>query len=116
MKFDFQSLLSLEASTKEEDFQKLQALAQTSGVTIAESNIYSGFKESELRAAFDKVKEPTNWKLPIDAVITKVEVAVVKAAISFYAGGEASFTFLDNTSTVNGLVRVRAPGYWGTQA
>lgn len=70
---------------------------------------WAGYTEAELRLGFNAVKDPENWKFPIRRVfptLTTDEIAVVEAAVGFYAGGEA-FVYGAPEGTI-----VSAPGYY----
>ncbi len=56
---------------------------------------YGGIKyeQEELDAAFDKVKNPTHWKDPIEAVIDEADTAIVTAAIIHFTGTVPEFVF-----------------------
>lgn len=73
--------------------------------------VYDGYTREELKAAFERVQDPTNWKNPIKAVITvkdrDAETRVIGSAIDFFAGGGAEFQ-----DGPKNTVRVRAPGYY----
>lgn len=49
----------------------------------ATSTVYN---ETELRAAFEAVQNPSDWKAAIDAVVTADKLAITIAAIDFIAG------------------------------
>lgn len=59
--------------------------------------------------AFDRVKNPDNWKMPIDTVIslTEDEKKFLEEAIIFYTGSVP--VFIPRT---NGIYRVIAEGYY----
>lgn len=66
---------------------------------------------TELCAAFDRVKDATRWKNPINATIpelNKEEELIMGSAITFYTGSVATFTALDE----NNFVQVKADGYY----
>ncbi len=68
------------------------------------------YTEFELSFWFDLVKDPTNWKNPVDCTLPGIVAAcdrkAIAAAVVFYAGCSPEFT-----GTKNGL-RVTAPGYY----
>jgi hypothetical protein len=49
------------------------------------------YTPEELDAAFDKVKNPTHWKDPIEAVIDDADIAIVTAAIIHFTGTVPEF-------------------------
>jgi hypothetical protein len=57
-------------------------------VVLAEGS----YKLSELRTAFERVENPTNWKRAIDAtIIDSLEgITLVKEAITFFVGGKST--------------------------
>lgn len=50
--------------------------------------VYKGFTEKELRNAFDKVKDPTDWRNPIYRRVWIKKIDVTVAAIEFFTGAE----------------------------
>jgi hypothetical protein len=69
--------------------------------------VIDGYSVGQMRAAFDKVKNPENWKLPICAGVHKHEIEVTRRAIMFFAGSEARFAPLRGD-----LYVVEAAGYY----
>jgi hypothetical protein len=73
------------------------------------------FKVLELHEAFDLVKDPTNWKNPIDAMIPVPRsrekrarmLDAIRRATVFFAGSVATIT-----PDIPGRVRVEADGYY----
>ena len=61
-----------------------------------------------LRGFFNKVKDPEDWKLPINATIDAADVAPCTAAIEYFAGGCVEDAEVYGT----GKVRLMAPGYY----
>ncbi len=69
--------------------------------------VFGGYSRNELSPAFDRVRDPKNWKNPIDKVMPPdIDQDLVGAAIAFFAGSEAHFE-----PTAEGI-RVTAPGYY----
>ena len=68
---------------------------------------YTNYTRSELRAAFEKVEDKSDWKNPIDATIDVAELDVTVNAIRFFTGTESNWQLIPNTSQV----RIRAIGY-----
>jgi hypothetical protein len=70
------------------------------------ANMMGGYTQAELEAAFALVAPKPNWKMPIDAKLSKsttvAEIAKIKFAIMFFTGSEATF----------GYGSVKAPGYY----
>lgn len=77
----------------------------------APNAVFAGFSQEQLTAAFDKVKDPENWKNPINrtVVLPESEWPVTHAAIAFFTGSEAVIF-----PRANGKARVRANGYYLT--
>lgn len=74
----------------------------------AETPLRDGYTETQLRAAFDKVKNKRNWKNPINKVISADEdQRAISAAISWFCGSPCEFETLKS-----GQVRVTAAGYY----
>lgn len=71
------------------------------------------FTLRELHEAFERVHDPVNWKLPVDAVIvtdpetSEREVAAVRAAVAWFTGSEADVRHRGNYQ-----FSVRAAGYY----
>lgn len=72
--------------------------------------VYQGFTRAELSDAFDLVKHPDNWKLPIDTVICSPlsprQIEAIKAAVIFYAGCRAT------VSRSRSRTIIKAAGYY----
>jgi hypothetical protein len=49
------------------------------------------YTDEQLHAAFEKVKNPTHWKDPIEAVIDDADIAIVEAAIIYFTGTVPEF-------------------------
>lgn len=62
---------------------------------------------SELKAAFEKVQDATNWKNPICAAISVDDIDVVTEAVIFYAGCRPTFVPINKAR-----VRCEAAGYY----
>ena len=62
----------------------------------------------DLQVFFKKVKNPEDWKLPINATIDAADVAPCTAAIEYFAGGCVEDAEVYGT----GKVRLMAPGYY----
>ena len=72
-----------------------------------QEEVFRGFTLKELHDAFDKVKDPKDWKNPIRHTIDLSEINVTAAAIEF-------FTATDSTcqSSKDRKVVIEAPGYY----
>jgi hypothetical protein len=75
--------------------------------------VHAGFTRAELKDAFDRVCDLTNWKNPINRVLigtlSKRDRAAIECAVVFYAGCNASFAF---TPGARPSTRVTAVGYY----
>ena len=65
----------------------------------------------EASAAFDRVKNPSHWKNPVDAIVeaTIDETAVISQAVTFYTGSRPTIRKLGAR-----VFRVTAAGYFAT--
>lgn len=65
----------------------------------------------ELRDAFDRVANKTNWKLPVNAVIeaTAADQLLISEAVVFFTGSVPTITRVPNWPH---LSLVRADGYY----
>lgn len=68
------------------------------------------YSREQLKEAFDKVCDKTDWKRPIDSVCRSQDVPIVADAIQYFTATEAHFDYL---GVVNGnhMLKVRADGY-----
>lgn len=72
--------------------------------------VYRGYSRAELRKAFERVQDKTNWKNPIDVTLPYLkpsERSLIHAAVVFFAGCEPTFEVLNTRQH-----RVRAVGYY----
>ena len=66
------------------------------------------FTESQLRAAFDAYRDPTDWRAPIDAAdVHHDDVAAFVAAVEYFTGTRAEVTQDER----GGPIRVKSVGY-----
>ena len=77
--------------------------------------VFKGYTRAQLSEAFDSVKNPEQWKLPIDHTFARElsadEKAVIESAVSFYAGCICYFVAV--TLGKHGtFTRVHAVGYY----
>lgn len=68
----------------------------------------TGFRLEQLASAFDRVRDPRDWKAPIRAVIPADERSVVEQAVRWFTDTEP--VFIDGPGEGKELV-VLAPGY-----
>lgn len=74
------------------------------------ATFHDGFSVAELRAAFDKIADATNWKNPIEAVIEEGDFELCSAAVGFFTGSELKkISAWDESRLI-----VRADGYYAT--
>lgn len=66
------------------------------------------YTREQLLAAFNKVCDEVNWKMPIDATCESDDLDIITEAIIFFAGCRPTFEPIHGTE----LVRVRAVGYY----
>ena len=64
--------------------------------------------EINLKNAFDKVKNNSDWKKPIRATIKIGDREIVAEAIYYYTSTNATFSSVPKNSK---FIKVRAPGY-----
>lgn len=69
---------------------------------------FTTYPKEQLHEAFDKVCNPENWKLPIDATCTRADIDILSEAIVFFAGCRPTFEPIHGTDNY----RVRAVGYY----
>lgn len=83
--------------------------------TVSQESITAGYATEQLHAAFDLVKDESNWKNPINATVTFPEdvdfaqgtLLILNAIVFFTASSIDSFADT-NTRTL----RVEADGYY----
>jgi hypothetical protein len=63
----------------------------------------------ELKAAFEKVEDKSNWKLPLHGVIHKSEFDLVNEAAIYFAGSPLTVV---NKLAGGDLLEVRGAGYY----
>lgn len=68
---------------------------------------FGGYTDAELHRAFDMVKNRTNWKEPINAVIAESDLDIVTEAVIYFTG-----CLIDVWPYKEGRVRVTAAGYY----
>lgn len=68
----------------------------------------TGYRLEQLAAAFDRIRDPRDWKAPIRAVIPALERPVVEKAVLWFT--ETVPVFEPAPGELDRLV-VRAPGY-----
>jgi hypothetical protein len=67
-----------------------------------------GYRHEQLAAAFDRIRDPRDWKAPIVAVISRSERAMVEEAVALFTDSTPDFEVA--VDSADRLV-VRAPGY-----
>ncbi|MFN2317766.1 MAG: hypothetical protein ABR551_13475 [Gemmatimonadales bacterium] len=73
-------------------------------------NALTGSRLEQLATAFDRVRDPRDWKAPIESVIQASERDLVEQAVLMFTNTVP--TFAEDAGTPDRLV-VRAPGYRG---
>ena len=66
-----------------------------------------GFTQDELKAAFDKVADPRDWKNPVNSVVPVDFLAVTMLAVEFFTATKAEI----RTVFPSGDVLIFAKGY-----
>jgi hypothetical protein len=73
-----------------------------------EPNVLTGSRLEQLATAFDRVRDPRDWKAPIESVIPASDRGLVEQAVLMFTNTVP--TFAEAAGTPERLV-VRAPGY-----
>ncbi len=69
-----------------------------------------GYTLDQLSEAFDTVKNPENWKYPIDAVVPKdANLDLIGRAVTWFAG-----CIIEYGTLPDGRIRVYADGYYNS--
>ena len=68
----------------------------------------TGYRFEQLASAFDRVRDPQDWKAPIRAVIPVVERPIVEKAVLWFTETEPRFEEIPGESD---RLIVVAPGY-----
>jgi len=80
-----------------------------------EYDLTFGFGHEALQAAFERVRDPNDWKAPINFVgyMTDDQIRVTRAAIIYFTATVPEITTLRMTGLVEGekTVEIRAVGY-----
>lgn len=72
--------------------------------------VLTGFRMEQLASAFDRVRDPRDWKAPIESVIPAVDRSVVEKAVLWFTNTVPTFAPADELPT---HLVVRAHGYRG---
>jgi hypothetical protein len=85
----------------------------TASQSTTEDALTGGYGEAALRAAFERVQDPTNWKNPINApVAADADRELIATAIIFYTGSTPTFQAIyRGPQELVGYI-VRAAGYY----
>ena len=75
-----------------------------------EDESFVGYTYGELEVAFKMVRNPDDWKAPIDSVVAAEFVDVVVNAIIFFCATEVEVTEVEHDRVVNAR-RVESVGY-----
>lgn len=56
--------------------------------------VHAGYTRNQLKAAFERVQNPDNWKMPTKEVFvdSEDEAKLIRSAIEFYTGGSPFIT------------------------
>jgi hypothetical protein len=77
--------------------------------------LMGGYAEDELKAAFERVADPDDWKGPISYVVlneTDENLDRIKFAVQFYTGAECLLTEIDALDEViTRATKVESTGY-----
>lgn len=68
----------------------------------------TGYRQEQLAAVFDRVRDPRDWKAPIQAHIPAADRSAVEHAVLWFTDTAPTFTALPGAS---GQLEVRAQGY-----
>jgi NADPH:quinone reductase-like Zn-dependent oxidoreductase len=82
-------------------------------VEAADEVVYLGYTRGQLKAAFEKVQHPHNWKLALCGIIPVAELAVTEAAAVFFAGSPLMVVYEEPVSFGPGRnCLVKGKGYY----
>ena len=70
---------------------------------------HNGIRVGELRAAYDRIRNPVDWKAPIDAILRLDQVPIAQAAVEFFTATKLRIT--TSYAEPRNYVRVQAIGY-----
>lgn len=78
--------------------------------------VYANQTLPQLHEAFDAIKDPNNWKNPIQHVfpghLTEEEILPYLAAVIFFTGGQADWHHIPGSATYPPRTLITAPGYY----
>jgi hypothetical protein len=72
--------------------------------------ILTGYRMDQLASAFDRVRDPRDWKAPIESVIPSSERRLVEQAVLWFTNTAPTF---DAAGDRDDRLVVRAAGYRG---
>ena len=61
---------------------------QVAGRAGCESDTYKGFTRRQLSTAFEAIRDPRDWRAPINCIVPRGKVKVCEAAIEFFTATE----------------------------
>lgn len=67
---------------------------------------YNNFTQEQLQEAFNRVRNPKDWKAPIDAVVRCQDLELIGAAVQYFTA--TTITILERKAW---LCRIAADGY-----
>lgn len=77
------------------------------------SDAQGGFTLDELTAAFNQVKNPENWKLPISVTVpADCDPEIISRAITWFTGCRADITAVQDSKSRTTGWHVEAVGYY----
>ena len=72
---------------------------------------YRGFTHQQLKAAFDAVADPTDWKAPVDAMVYGGDYGLTHAAVEYFTATTPTGTWEPWNAQGMNTWRITAPGY-----
>lgn len=101
--------LGVGAKGDEKMDKTVQKISEESNQQVVATVLGRSVTRGELAAAFSRVENKTNWKMPIDATVglTDYERAEMAEAVVFFTGSVAEFEIV-----TGGQYRVKARGYY----
>lgn len=85
-------------------------IAEMTAIEATQS--FKGHALADLRATFDALANPTNWKLPLGGIIPLADVPLARAAAEFFAGSPLEVVYEEPESLGHGRkCYVTGPGY-----
>ncbi len=73
---------------------------------MEQPDIFMGFKDEDLREAFDQIKNPLDWKREIDTLVPAEDFYLYNASVIFFTATEVRIVCDEGE-----MVRIHASGY-----